>query len=252
MAALAVAYLIADLAERHESVAATVPNVLGYLINTSVAFLFAWYVRRQGLELDASRAQALARAEALAKERERVRHARMLHDRVLQTLEAMGRGDLIPDPELRARVAAEAAWLRALVAGSDTEHDDDLLAGLQRLVATHARDGLLGRAEHRPPADHRRVARAMLSAERTDALVAATHEALTNVSKHSGVSHAVVRAGDPADELTVSIVDRGCGFDPCVGRRRPRRGRVDPGSARRRRRRRPGWTARPEPARWSS
>jgi signal transduction histidine kinase len=213
VAALSVAYLVANLAESHESVAATIPNVLGYLTNTSVAFVFAGYLRRQGLDLDASRAQALARAEALARERERVRHARMLHDRVLQTLEAMGRGDLIPDRDLRARVAAEAAWLRALVGGGDSEHDDDLLAGLQRLVATHAREGLLVELNtaHLQASD---AWRSRLSAERTDALVAATHEALTNVSKHSGVSHAVVRAGISADELTVSIVDRGQGFDP--------------------------------------
>ena len=215
VAAFSVAYLIANLAESHESVAATIPNVLGYLINTSVAFIFAAYMRRQGLDLDASRAQALARTEALAKERERVRHARMLHDRVLQTLEAMVRGDLIPDAELRARVAAEAAWLRALVGGSANEHDDDLLAGLQRLVATHAREGLTVELNtaHLQAGDGWRQ---QLSAERTDALVAATHEALTNVRKHSGVSHAVVRAGIAGDELTVSVVDRGRGFDPCL------------------------------------
>ena len=212
VAALTTAYLIANLAESHESIAATIPNVLGYLVNTSVAFVFAVYMRRQGLDLDASRVQALARAEALAKERERLRHARMLHDRVLQTLEAMGRGDLIPDADLRARVAVEAAWLRALVGGSDSEHDDDLLAGLQRLVATHAREGLAVELNtaHLQASD---AWRPRLTAERTDALVDATHEALTNVSKHSGVSHAVVRAGIAGDELTVSIMDRGCGFD---------------------------------------
>jgi signal transduction histidine kinase len=215
VAALAIGYLVANLVQSHESVAATIPNVLGYLVNPSVGFVFASYMRRQGADLDASRAQALSRTEALAKERERVRHARMLHDRVLQTLEAMGRGDLIPDTDLRARVAAEAAWLRALVAGSDTEHDDDLLAGLARLVATHAREGLsveLNTAHLQASS----AWRADLSSECTDALVAATHEALTNVSKHSGVSHAVVRAAISGGELSVSIMDRGHGFDPSL------------------------------------
>ena len=59
---------------------------------------------RMGRELEASR----SREAMLARDQERLRHARMLHDRVLQTMETLARGQWIADTTLKARVAEEA------------------------------------------------------------------------------------------------------------------------------------------------
>ncbi|MFL6055941.1 MAG: hypothetical protein ACJ72W_24005 [Actinoallomurus sp.] len=53
-----------------------------------------------------------------------VRQAAILHDRVLQTMEALARGPWIADREFRMWVAEETAWLRALVeGGADTNEN---------------------------------------------------------------------------------------------------------------------------------
>jgi signal transduction histidine kinase len=210
---LAAGYAVADTLTHHDAAFAVIPNTLGYYANTLAAFLVAWYLRRLGRGLDASRADTLARTEAAAKERERARHARMLHDRVLQTLETLGRGDWVVDVQFRRQIAAEAAWLRALVEGGDPHHSGDLLTELRRLVQQRAETGLhvdLSTAQLRESGNWR----ARLPAGSAAALVDAAGEALTNVAKHSGTAEAMMRASVGDRELTVSILDRGCGFDP--------------------------------------
>jgi signal transduction histidine kinase len=209
---LATGYVVSDMVIQHVALANTVPNTGSYFLNTTVAWTVARYLRRITREFDASRAEALARTEALAKERERARHARILHDRVLQTLETLARGDWVSDPQFRSHIAAEAAWLRALVEGADTEQDGDLLIGLQRLVQHKAKTGLhvdLNTAQLRDSSGWL----AGVPPEVAAALVEAAHEALTNVAKHAGVAEAVLRVGVTGHLLTVSILDRGGGFD---------------------------------------
>ena len=74
----------------------------------------------------------------LARDRERLRHARMLHDRVLQTMETLARGQWIADATLKARVAEEATWLRGLVEGTDEATGGDLLGEALTNVIKHA------------------------------------------------------------------------------------------------------------------
>lgn len=213
--AIALAYVLSDWLIQHLAVATVAPNALSYFTNTAVTWAVARYLRRLARQIDASREEALARAEALARERERARHARILHDRVLQTLETLGRGDWVSDPEFRAHIAGEAAWLRGLVEGVHAEDPGDLLAGLQRLVSHKARTGLLVdfNSSQLRESDEWRAA---LPAPRAAALVDAAQEALTNVAKHSGVSSATMRVSVAGGTLTVSVLDRGCGFDPAA------------------------------------
>lgn len=192
-----------------------VPNSVPYLANAGIAWAVAGALRRGGRELDAATATATAREAELAAERERVRHARLLHDRVLQTLEALARTPWTADPGLRARVRAEAVWLRGFVSG---EHlagggGGDLASGLAGLAEDMAR---IGQTVEVHTAQLRGAARrgAAISEDAVAALVEAAREVLTNVVKHAGTARAVVRAEVTDDAVLVSVLDNGCGFDP--------------------------------------
>ena len=210
---LAAGYLLSAVLIHGDPVWNALPNASTYFANRVVAWPVARYLLASGRETDRLRADAVAQAGALATERERARHARILHDRVLQTLETLARGEWVPDPDFRAHIAGEAAWLRALVEGADPTLDQDRLTALQRLVQRNARTGLHVELNGTQLRDARAL-RAALRPELVDAVVDATQDALTNVAKHAGVDTAVVRAGATARDLTVSVVDQGRGFDP--------------------------------------
>jgi signal transduction histidine kinase len=185
-------------------------NAITYFPNTLVAWAVSRQLRRMGGELEASR-----RSEtALARDQERLRHARMLHDHVLQTMETLARGQWISDEAMKARVAEEAVWLRGLVQGGGEATPGDLLSQLTELAAKAARDGLhveLNCATFPGPASL-----AVLCPRRGAALVGAISEALTNVVKHAATASAVVRLAGTPSTLTVTVLDRGRGFDPAV------------------------------------
>ncbi|MEV1175025.1 ATP-binding protein [Nonomuraea sp. NPDC049784] len=216
-ALLVAAYLVATALLHNDPWWNLPPNALSYVANTVITWLIARELRRSGAAADASEQEALARTADLAREREATRYSRALHDRVLQTLEMLSQGHWISDKELRAHVGAEAVWLRGLVSGTPPDQPDDLLAGLQAVAADQARRGLrvelngtnLSSAQTRqiPPKDV------------VEGVCGAVREALTNVCKHAGVTTAVVRArlSPAADELTVSVLDQGVGFDPAAG-----------------------------------
>jgi signal transduction histidine kinase len=193
----------------HADPVAHVPiNAVTYFPNTLVAWAVSRQFRRMGGELAASR----SREAALAREQERQRHARMLHDRVLQTMETLARGPWIADAGTKARVAEEAVWLRGLVEGTGEAIGADLLGQLTELVARAARDGLHVEFNH---ATLRGAAvLGALGPQPSAALAGAVSEALTNVVKHAATASAVLRlAATPAD-LIVTVLDHGRGFDP--------------------------------------
>ncbi|GAA0387354.1 hypothetical protein GCM10009530_43020 [Microbispora corallina] len=210
---LCAGYVAAAIVLHHDPFWNVVPNAVSYLANTTVGWAAARYLRRSGTDLDRSRVVAVERADALARERERARHARILHDRVLQTLETLARGEWVSDEAFRAHIAGEAAWLRALVEGVHDGDGGDLPAGLQRLVRDKARTGLrvdLNSASVRDVDGWPDL----LPPDRAAALVEAANEALTNVAKHSGVSAATMRVHLRGAEVVVTVHDRGRGFSP--------------------------------------
>jgi signal transduction histidine kinase len=183
-------------------------NAVTYFPNTVVAWAVSRQLRRTGRELEASR----SREAMLARDQERLRHARMLHDRVLQTMETLARGQWIADAALKARVAEEAAWLRGLVEGTDEAAGGDLLGQLSKLAARAARDGLhveLNYATLRGSA-----ILGALDSQRSAALAGAVSEALTNVVKHAATASAVLRLTATPAALVVTVLDQGRGFDP--------------------------------------
>ncbi|MCX5063877.1 MULTISPECIES: sensor histidine kinase [unclassified Streptomyces] len=211
--ALAAGYVLSSLFFGLERPWNALPDTISYFADTSVTWIVARELRRSAGELDTTRAKAVADAAALATERERLRHARALHDRVLQTMETLARGHWIADDRLRAQVAGEATWLRALVRGDPIDHEHDLLTALQAVVCRKTEHGLDVQLVDGSLRQQDAV-RAGLAAASVAALSGAVEEALTNVAKHAGVDRAVLHAAATPTQVTISIVDHGRGFDP--------------------------------------
>lgn len=212
-AALAAGYAVSSLVSGLERPWNAVPDTISYFANTSVTWLIARELRRSAGELDAYRRKSVADAATLATERERLRHARVLHDRVLQTMETLAHGAWITDERLRAHIVEESLWLRALVRGDPVDQHHDLLTALQELVGRKAGLGLDIRLMDASLRQAHAV-RAGLPLVVVEALTGAVEEALTNVAKHAGTTGVVVHAGVVGDQLTISVLDHGYGFEP--------------------------------------
>ena len=174
--------------------------------------VLGWFLadRLLGLSssLDEARKLAAHQEAELASERERARLSRALHDHVLQTLEFLGRDGWISEPRIRDHVAAEAAWLRDLVRGELDSSGGALSVALHLVVERQTQAGLrveLNTAGLRPE---------QLPDATVEALAGAATELLTNVRKHAGTNTAVVRAVSGPGTVTVTVLDRGRGFDP--------------------------------------
>ncbi|MGW5327585.1 sensor histidine kinase [Streptomyces sp. NPDC004014] len=209
---LALTYATSAILIHHDPAWNTLPNALTYFANTTVAWAVARQFRANGHSADDSRVQAVLHAHRVAQQELRERHSRALHDRALQTLETLARGSWITDPQLLAHVAAEAAWLRGFVENDgSSDGSPDLLNGLHELVRSKALIGLridLTATTLRSPQSDE------LATHVVAVLLDATNEALTNVVKHAGVSHASIRARLHPDCVEISVTDQGRGFEP--------------------------------------
>jgi len=163
------------------------------------------------------------RMESLAVEHARSRLAREMHDSVTQTVFSMNlaaqsaalllsrdppaaAGQLLRLEELAASAQQE---IQSLVTQLKplSRIEEDLPAALQRLSAEHrTRDGLQVLLEF-----HGQWTLSKPVAER---LYAIAHEALVNVSKHSGVCEARLRLNTEPELAFLEIADDGRGFDP--------------------------------------
>jgi Tol biopolymer transport system component/signal transduction histidine kinase len=205
-AALAGAFLVTSHTTYHTSYTAA-----GYfLVLSVVSRAIARNVRMSERALTATRRSALDQARQLARDQERLRHSRILHDRVLQTLDSLVRAGAVQDQQLGAHVAHEAAWLRGLLASGDisSENTADLGTRLQDIAARKTTESLnveVYAAALTTTTD--------LPAELVDALAGATEEAVTNVGKHAGTPRAFVRAVRSPTHVTVTVLDHGRGFD---------------------------------------
>lgn len=223
---LSVGYLVSALGYQLEPGWNALPDTFGYFGSTTVTWVVARELRRSASAFDRERALALDHAEARAQSEERARQARLLHDRVLQTLEVVARSRALTDTVLQAHVAAEAVRVRAQVENDLTMDEStkdtrtvsdpaDLATQLTKLAYRHAELGL--HVQLHDSALHNR-GETGLSAVAVDALTGATEEALTNVAKHAGVDTAVVRVDVADTAVTVSILDHGLGFDPSLAK----------------------------------
>jgi signal transduction histidine kinase len=188
--------------------AAGVANTVSYGGFYAAARVFARLLRRTVEETEAALGLVVERGVRLATEQERNRQHRVLHDSALQALEGLGGRWSGGDEELRARARQEAARLRRAIQGADGE-GGDLLAGLEAVVDDSTGRGL--RVELVTAELDRDPDPAVVSA-----LLAATREALVNVTKHAGVARAVVRAVSDEGGVRVTVRDHGAGFDPAA------------------------------------
>ena len=138
---------------------------------------------------------------------ERAEMAAHLHDSVLQTLALIQRQ--ADDPRAVVRLARHQerelrAWLfgRAPI-GVDVELGD----ALEAVAAdVEERQGV--------SVETVRVGGSCALDDGLRALVAASQEAILNAARHSGASSVAVYEEVEADQVTVFVRDRGCGFDP--------------------------------------
>jgi signal transduction histidine kinase len=187
-----------------------VENAVTYWAYALVSWFLARWVRQMSRSLDNAKARALARERELERaerERERLATCRVLHDRVLQTLESISHGSRVDDERLRREIAREAAWLRALIHNELDPEPPGLVAALQQVACAHAEQGLDVELNTAAAATH------PVPEPVIEALAGAVNEALTNVRKHAGCSRCVVRAAVDSDDAVVTVVDHGRGFD---------------------------------------
>jgi len=168
-------------------------------------------VRRMTKELDEARRLAVEQSSRAAAEAARNREHRLLHDSAVQTLDAIAAGYELDPENVRRQARKEAATLRRAIAGEEPE-GAGLIAGLDALASEFFERGLhvdlvVGEVDEEP------------DAAVADALCHACREALNNVAKHAGVSHAVVRAVPVDHGIRMTIRDQGVGFDPSLERR---------------------------------
>jgi signal transduction histidine kinase len=161
--------------------------------------------------------EALARASADAEAMRRVElrlreQARLLHETVLNTLNAIARGGLQDAAPVTARIRERCADSAAVLASFAEVHPapelsprERWVAGVEPAIATLRESGVdvvldLPGACDPPP----EVSRAMLTA---------VTEALANVHRHAKAHQAWVRVHCTHEEIHVEIGDDGIGFD---------------------------------------
>jgi hypothetical protein len=197
------------------SPAAALGIVPAYLANPLLGWACARLLSRAWAALADSEREAVRQAGSLAVARERAKHARALHDRVLQTLEALARPGWLTEAE-RARVADLATWLRRYVETGARDPSDNLAAALESTVGD-ARDAGLSvelndaslrsadasrRAEPPPPA--------------RDALVASVRQILGCLPGGPVVVRAVASSSSDPGDLLVTVLADGPSPDPSV------------------------------------
>lgn len=223
VAALAVAVLMVAHSAGTLLVASGSPGLVGELVSclngivwfaVIVGFVLR-YLRRQGRLLDTSTRQRLdaesQRAAERARTTARLANYRALHDTVLTTLVAIARGGLDHrSEEVRRQCARDADYVRRLrgIDGVDADAAASTLS--QKLIEVIAGAEALGLRIH----FQRDALPDDLPAEVIEGLGDAAREALNNVIKHAGTGTAWLTATHDGGVVTVSVVDRGVGFDP--------------------------------------
>jgi len=165
-------------------------------------------LRLRASQQDEARAQAIDVAERVSSERERQRQYRHLHDSALQVLETIAGGWDVDDLTTVARIDQEISLLESELAGSDRvlgRFDQEVMS----LAETFTDSGLTVDVEVERVGEEE-----WMGVQDQDAFVGGIREALNNVIKHSGVREANVRIIEHGDRVSVTVSDRGEGFDP--------------------------------------
>jgi signal transduction histidine kinase len=188
-------------------------NCAVIIVFAAVAALAAQVLFRAATQADEATQVALEaqRREAMAEARdeERRQQFKVLHDNVLHTLESIARGELdLHSTKVRAKCMRDADYLRGLITGGVDSIPTDLGVALAGMGRDRSAMGLRINQQFDSLPKH-------IPKHVTEALVGAAREALNNVVKHAHTSEAWLSAyGDGDGGVTVTVVDRGKGFDP--------------------------------------
>jgi hypothetical protein len=207
----AVTYTVATTTIGHTAPVAAALATPGYLVNALVGWLSARQLYVRSRQLHVTRAAAVSQAGALGAARERARHARALHDRVLQTVEALARDSTVADPALRARVVEQAAWLRTFIETGGLDQATDLAAALAATTRQVADDGVdvqLNDASLRRAIAARDPVLTGLDAAGRDVVVNLAHQAIRLVATNAPAG-IVVHADRPAEGILISVLATG-------------------------------------------
>ncbi len=179
---------------------------VGDLVRTGLTLLITagvvGWVMTALRESDVRRREA---EEAQARAEERARLAAQLHDSAVQTLVVLRQQADDPD-QVRALARRQERELRALIqsepgVGGLVDGLGAIANDVEDLHGIHIERVLLGDAP---------------AGEAVDALVAASREVLVNVAKHAGTGRAHLFADATSDRASVTVRDRGGGFDPAT------------------------------------
>ena len=200
----AMAYVAGAVVFSHTTVPRALVGAVSFLINPLIGHLCARLLRQAADELERASRAAVDQAAGLATEAERSRHARALHDRLLQVLEALVREGAVEDEAVRGRLAAKAAWLRTYVATGRVEQSADLAAALAAVAGADVQilDACLHAAD---PGGG-------LDPDQQAALVAATARVIEALSGAGG--EITVRAAPERDGVLISVLSTGDGPPP--------------------------------------
>jgi PAS domain S-box-containing protein len=172
------------------------------------------------------RLQELSRRLLEVQEAERRHLARELHDEVGQALTGINLTlrlcARLPDSEGRAKLSQAERDVRELMARvrdlslrlRPTMLDD---LGLLPALLYHS-ERFSTQTQVRVALEHQGLGRRIYPREVETAAYRIVQEALTNVARHAGVRHAVVRARLDGATLRLEVEDRGTGFDPRAAR----------------------------------
>jgi len=154
------------------------------------------------------------RGEELAREKERTRMLRTMHDTVLQTVEAVVAAAEREDQPAAARLesiaqsaGAQAIRLRTMLREADEATGplyDEMAPVVERF---ETRTGIRSELVHLGETPE-------LEPGRAEALLGAMGEALRNVEKHARASKVNIFLETSDHRLRLVIKDDGCGFDP--------------------------------------
>jgi signal transduction histidine kinase len=207
-------WLVGAWADIHSPSALTLFSTCGVIIVFGlVAAMAAGMLFRAATQADQATTAALEaqRREAMAEARDEERRLqfKVLHDNVLHSLESIARGELgIGTGQAREKCMRDADYLRGLITGAADSIPTDLGVALAGMGRDRSALGL--RVNQQFDALPKRF-----PSHVTQALTGAAREALNNVVKHAGTGEAWLSAyGDGVGGVTVTVVDRGRGFDP--------------------------------------
>lgn len=182
--------------------------VTAYVVNPAVGWGLARLLHRGADEIAAAGVAAVRETAELVAATQRAAAATALHDRVLQTLETLGRGATLSDPELRERVRDRAAWLRRYVETGQADQSDDLSVALDAAARAARRAGIAVELN-----DARlRVAEPgqLLDPAQRDALVDAAYQ---TIAAFWGCGRQIVaRAAPEAGGVLVTVLSAGPGL----------------------------------------